>query len=61
MVFEKFTSAYLFQIAHEKLCDYLLTIYMKKFRDGITLLPKTTIHTLCHPVLLDVMVGVVTA
>ena len=30
-VFEKFTSACLFQIAREKLlCDYLLIIYMKK-------------------------------
>ena len=28
------SSAYLFQIAQEKLCDYLLIIYMKKFRDG---------------------------
>ena len=28
-VFEKFTSAYLFQIAQEKSCDYLLMIYMK--------------------------------
>ena len=36
MVFEKFTSAYLFQIAPEKSCDYLLIIYMKKFRDGKT-------------------------
>ena len=26
-VFEKFTSAYLFQIAQEKSCDYLLIIY----------------------------------
>ena len=32
-VFEKVTSAYLFQIPHEKSCDYLLIIYMKKFRD----------------------------
>ena len=30
-VFEKFTSAYLFQIAREKSCDYLLIICMKKF------------------------------
>ena len=29
VVFEKFTSAYLFQIAREKSCDYLLIIYMK--------------------------------
>ena len=28
---KKFASAYLFQIAREKLCDYLLVIYMKKF------------------------------
>ena len=34
-VFEKFTSAYVFQIAQEKSCDYLLIIYMKKFRDGL--------------------------
>ena len=34
-VFEKFTSAYFFQIAQEKSCDYLLIIYMKKFRDGL--------------------------
>ena len=33
-VFEKFTSAYLFQIVREKSCDYLLIIYMKRFRDG---------------------------
>ena len=33
-VFEGFTGAYLFQIAQEKSCDYLLIIYMKKFRDG---------------------------
>ena len=30
VVFEKFTSAYLFQIAQEISCDYLLKIYMKK-------------------------------
>ena len=29
VVFEKFTSAYLFQIAREKSCDYLLIIYTK--------------------------------
>ena len=28
---KKFTSAYLFQIAREKSCDYLLIICMKKF------------------------------
>ena len=28
---KKFTSAYLFQIAWEKSCDYLLIIYMNKF------------------------------
>ena len=33
-VFEKLASAYLFQIAQEKSCDYLLIIYMKKFRGG---------------------------
>ena len=30
VVFEKFTSAYLSQIARDKSCDYLLTIFMKK-------------------------------
>ena len=30
-VFEKFTSAYLFQIAQEKSRDYLLIIYIKNF------------------------------
>ena len=30
-VFDKFTSAYLFQIAQEKSCDYLMIIYMKNF------------------------------
>ena len=34
-VFEKFTSPYLFQIAQEKSCDYLLIIYVKKSRDGL--------------------------
>ena len=34
VVFEKFTSAYLFQIAQEKSYDYLLIIDMKKVRDG---------------------------
>ena len=29
MVFEKFTSAYLFQTARQKSCDYLLIIYTK--------------------------------
>ena len=28
---KKFTSAHLFQIAREKLCDYVLIIYMKKY------------------------------
>ena len=34
-VFEKFTSAHLFQIAQKKSCDYLFIIYMKKIRDGL--------------------------
>ena len=33
-IWGQFTSAYLFQIAQEKSCDYLLIIYMKKFGDG---------------------------
>jgi len=31
VVFEKFTSAYLFQIAREKPFDYFLIIYKKQF------------------------------
>ena len=30
-VFETFTCAYLFQIAHEKSCEYLLIYTLKKF------------------------------
>ena len=30
VVFKKFTSAYLFQIAREKSCDYLLIIHLTK-------------------------------
>ena len=29
--FKKLTSAYSFQIAREKSCDYVLIIYMKKY------------------------------
>ena len=35
-VFEKFTSAYLFQIPQEKSCDYLLIIYLTKSGNGKT-------------------------
>ena len=31
VVFEKLKSAYLFQTAREKSCDYLLIMYMKKY------------------------------
>ena len=55
-VFEKFTSAYLFQIAREKSCDYLLIIYMKKCemvkqkkRTRITESGKKLPHKLRHP------------
>ena len=55
-VFEKFTSAYLFQIAREKSCDYLLIIYMKKFGDGVAeetqayhVIRETLRHQLRHP------------
>ena len=34
VAFEKFTSAYLFQIAQKKSCDYLSIIFMKKLRDS---------------------------
>ena len=33
-VFDEFTSAYLFPIAQEKSCDYLLIIYIKKIRNA---------------------------
>ena len=57
VVFEKFTSAYLFQIAQEKSCDYLLMICMKKFkmvikqkkRMRITQSGKNCIIKLCPP------------
>ena len=56
-VFEKFTSAYLFQIAQEKSCDYLLIIYIKKF-EMVKLTEETHVyhaireklrHQLRHP------------
>ena len=41
LIYSKFTSAYLFQIAQEKSCDYyLLMKYMKKFRDGYIIKQK---------------------
>ena len=56
VVFEKFTRAYLFQIAQEKSCDYLLIIYMKKFRNGRTeethvyhAIREKLCHQLHHP------------
>ena len=36
VVFEKFTSAYLFQIAREKSCDYLLIIYKQQFLSRVS-------------------------
>ena len=41
VAFEKFKSAYLFQIAREKSCDYLLLIYMKNITT------TTTFDSLC--------------
>ena len=35
--FEKFTSAYLFQIAQEKSCGYLLIIYLKKSQEKLAI------------------------
>ena len=53
---KKFTSAYLFQIAREKSCDYLLIICMKKFEmvkqkklRHITQSGKNCIIKFCHP------------
>ena len=55
-VFEELTSAYLFQIEQEKSCNYLLIIYMKKFRDGSAeetyayhAIRETLRHQLRHP------------
>ena len=55
-VFEKFTRAYLLQIGQEKSCDYLLIVYMKKFRDGSAeetpayhAIRETLRHQLRHP------------
>ena len=56
VVFEKIISAYLFRIAREKSCDYLLIICMKKFekveqkkRTGITQSGKNCVIKLRHP------------
>ena len=53
---KKFTSAYLFQIAREKSCDYLLITYIKKFemvkqtkRKRIMQSGKNCVIKLCHP------------
>ena len=43
VVFENFTSAYLFQIARGKSCDYLLIIYMRKW--GMVKQKKRTLIT----------------
>ena len=49
-VVEKFTSAYLFQIAREKSCDNLLIIYVQKFQTNtgqlVFILPHGVINTL---------------
>ena len=55
-VFEKFTSDYLFLIAQEKSCDYLLIIYMKNFKYGKAeemnayyAIREKLRHQMCHP------------
>ena len=49
-VFEKFTSAYSFQIAWDKSCDYLLITYVQKFQATswhfVFILPSR-VNTLC--------------
>ena len=44
VVFEKFTSADLSQIAREKSCDYLLIIYMQKFDSNFSLIVLISCH-----------------
>ena len=51
-LFEKFTSAYLFQIAQEKSCHYLLIIYTKKFGEEMLAyhaIREKLHHQLRHP------------
>ena len=43
---KKFTSAYLFQIAREKSCDYILIIYMKNSRQLTSAEATHTCHTI---------------
>ena len=51
-LFEKFTRAYLFQIAQEKSCHYLLIIDTKKFGEethAYHAIREKLHHQLCHP------------
>jgi len=51
-VLGKFKSAYLFQIAREKSYEYLLIIYMKKFRDcrrNARVSRNHGVRLICHP------------
>ena len=41
VVFEKFTSAYLFQIAREKLCDYLVPAFTRSIYKKCTAILKS--------------------
>ena len=47
VVFEKLTSACLFQIAWEKPCDYLLIIYMEKYEMLIIIKHKQSARIKC--------------
>ena len=44
---KKFRSAYLFQIAWEKSCDYVLIIYMKKYEIAYIIMQKQSMHIKC--------------
>jgi len=56
VVFEKFTSAYLFQIAREKSFDYLLILYMQKLEPDSSLIVFISFHGSLAPPTLTLLV-----
>ena len=56
VVFEKFTRAYLFQIAREKSFDYLLIIYMQKLEPDSSLIVFISCHGSLAPPTLTLLV-----
>ena len=56
VVFEKFTSTYVIQIAREKSFDYLLIIYMHKFESDSFLIVFISCHGSMVPPTLTLLV-----